>query len=187
MKGATGFFELIVLLVLMCASIPLVVALMMRCNATFYTYMDDKTTVNKSEFVVYEDVGGNVYMPVDKRPINFNLATVFAMPFVQDDWTPDQGSKMYFDMSSPSSFTSLYSGVAPTAGSNIYRYLQVSKPYGDEKYINTLNLYNQEIVQIGVLSENDKAKKMAYLIWNPVNKIWVVTFNTNKVLYKDIQ
>lgn len=119
MKNHTSLLELVIIMSLMVACIPLLLALVRTCNTTGYTYLQDKTLINRVYFdqlVVQDALGvdwyyneeedryysedGRISGKVDGQTSSYytaegisflrlNKAACYALPFIQDDYCPD--------------------------------------------------------------------------------------------------
>ena len=122
MKNHTSLLELVIMMSLMVACIPLLLALIKSCNTARYTYLQDKSLINKVYFeqVVVQDedsvdwylneannkyysedgrvainVTGNTTMYYASEGISLlrlNKAAVSALPYIQDDYCPTNSS-----------------------------------------------------------------------------------------------
>lgn len=79
MKGANGIFEIVFIVVLMLASVPLIMLLVMTINNSKMNYLDDKTAIEVSNVIDYTVDGSGHYVMNYRGNAELNLAQTVLM------------------------------------------------------------------------------------------------------------
>lgn len=184
MKAHTGLLELIIVMALLVGCVPLFSQLMIKCQRTEYVYMTDKSLVEKSSFIEYETAnvnGVDMLVPKDLRGVHMPFAAAVALPYIQDDYMPDDGRVVLFDFSNPSQLVSRGQSIGLT-GVNSQYLLTASLGYKAYRIDNTKKLFDNNVAKAtsSFTASFDKNRE-SYLIWNYVDECWVVSFNTRNI------
>lgn len=210
MKTNTGMLELVVMLSLMVASIPLLLGLVRTCNITGYTYLQDKSLLSKVYFekVVFQDENGIewtyneadgkyygdnggvrttppansdvYYVSEDISILTLNKAAVNAMPYIQDDYCPDNGERagevqsFYLDANKSEypnkdylDFRDTTKVATPGFGSS--NWVSIKRGWKSYRESETKD-YSNVLAATGFSKD-----KELYLVWDAANSVWVIT------------
>ena len=107
MRANSGLMELIFVLFLMVAAIPLYTALVIQMNNDTFYYLDDKTVYELSDNIQIAeytieclDNEGNIYytpvlLPTYPDNVRIDFGAAMALPIVQDDYCPQNTDYKY--------------------------------------------------------------------------------------------
>jgi len=184
MKSHTSLLELILIMALLVGCLPLFTQLIIKCQKTEYIYMSDKSLVKKSSFIEYEPTtinGVETLIPKDLRGVHMPYAAAMALPYVQDDYVPDEGKVVLFDFYNPSLLVSRGQAIGLT-GTNSQYLLSTSPGYKAFRIDNTKKLFDNNVARANSsFGTNFDKNRESYLIWNYADNCWVVSFNTRNI------
>lgn len=194
MKNHTSLLELVIITSLLVAAVPLLVQLVTVCNKSTYDFLDDKTLVNKSSYIEYEIVddgsGRDLYVPKDMRGISMDLGDTFIIPLIQDDYCPNEGRKVFYDLGTTDKTLDAKSNsfitrrdyiFEPSSSENISNYLNITNGWKSRKIDETSRIFNNTmfVVDDGTKLKTSKDIQVSpvYLVWNYKANCWVLTYN----------
>ncbi len=172
MKAHTGFIELVLILSMMVACVPLLMTLVITCNRTKMNYLSDKTVYKISDSIewVEQNVNGKkTLVPSTLAPIGIDYGGAQIIALINDDYCPEDGKFIYYSYDTDSVFTAHSEQTTPSlsivdgwkAQYNTYWSQQMGETVNDSTVLSSLN--------------NTYKNSKCYLVWSAVDKKWVIT------------
>lgn len=172
MKAPQGLIELVLVVSIMMAGVPLLTSLVRVCSLTEMRYIEDKTMYNAVDSIEYELIqNGNqvYYQPKMLAPINIDYGGALAIAIVNDDYCPDTSKKIWYAYDEDITTRTLL----PTT----YGYLNIVNGWASN-YRNEWNLMltGSSGRQGSLLPQGDQRQlAQMYLAWNGTMDSWMIT------------
>lgn len=162
MKVHTGYLELVIIIALMIACVPLLCTLMYTCNSTKMSYLDDKTIYKMSDSVTWETAtidGRQTLVPSTLAPISIDYGGAQIIAVVNDDYCPEDGKVIHYDYDSSSIYSSFNASTdAVLKITDGWKALK-SKAWSE---------------QLSLSLNSSLRDKQMYLVWNAETKCWMI-------------
>jgi hypothetical protein len=162
MKVQTGLAELILIVSMMVASIPLLCTLVRVCNTTQMDYLSDKTVYKVSDSVDWtlQTIDGHkVLVPTSLAPVSIDYGGAQILAIINDEYCPSEGRLVRYSYNTNSVFSSCISG--------------------NNKLVLTDDVYKNKTdewkAQLSATSNWSLAGTNLYLVWNAKDEQWMIT------------
>lgn len=169
MRGIYGWFDLIMIMALMIASVPLMMTMVITMNKTKMEYLEDKTIYTMPAEIEYEEKivnGQKVVIPKTLATVQLDYGGTQALACVQDDYCPTDGRVVRYNYDA----SSVYDGSDPSDGElTIVKGWRASmKNHWKSQLQKSLNL-------------NYKDKNL-YLVWSAKDRNWMFSYNDGHLI-----
>ena len=182
MKAHTGFIELVIMMAMMVACVPLLCTLVVTCDRTKMNYLEDKTIYKMSDSVEWDKSvvnGKTVLVPSTLAPIGIDYGGAQIIALVNDDYCPDDGKIIRYNydadsVNSPFNDTT-DAKLEITDGWKAQYSIYWGNQLGDSDYASSL--YNPHVNAI-----TGEADELC-IVWNTANKCWMIAKkDVNKII-----
>lgn len=172
MKVNNGLLQLLIVITIMVAGLPLLSMLMRQCQLSKFNYLDDKTTYTLDASIDYREVtsdaGTKTYIPVNLSCLTLDYGAAIALAHVNDDYCPNTGRVVTYAFNSGHILDKL------NLTNKEAKTLRIVDNWDAHKY----NEYNDIITHVNTNSnKSNYGNKELYLVWNSRSGCWVTTSN----------